>query len=258
MPDASPEDLLRAAIEISAEAAAIPLRYFRSGVAVEDKPDESPVTVADRETEQFIRRAILARFPGHGILGEEFGRTESEADYTWIVDPIDGTKSFITGSPLFGMLLGVLKGAEAEAGIIQMPALGECFAGHRGGAATLNGAPIRCRETPDLSRASIYLNETNLLMTAEPARFARLMQAGRLRRFAYDCYSFAHLAMGQIDAVVDFDLKPYDYLPVVPVVEAAGGVITDWRGEALGLQSDGAVVAAGSRALHAAMLELLA
>ena len=116
MTDPTPEELLKAALEISESAAAIPMRYFRSGVAVEDKPDESPVTIADRETEEHIRRAILERFPSHGIFGEEFGRQDTASPYTWIVDPIDGTRSFICGMPLFGMLLGVLRDGRAEAG----------------------------------------------------------------------------------------------------------------------------------------------
>lgn len=259
MSSLSPQDLLRAAIAISEAAAPIPMRHFRQNVAVEDKADESPVTIADRETEEHIRRALEARFPAHGIFGEEFGRATGRAALTWIVDPIDGTRSFISGSPLFGMLLGVLDGGVPVAGVIRMPALGECFAGAKGlAAATLNGAPIRCRPAPPLKDASIYINEANRLMVDQPGRFARLMQAGKLRRFANDCYSFALLALGQIDAVVDFDLQPYDYLPVVPVIEAAGGVITDWRGQPLGLDSDGSVAAAGSRELHRELLALLA
>lgn len=257
MPDPSPEELLTAALEISDAAAAIPLRYFRSALAVEDKADQSPVTVADRETEQQITRAILQRFPEHGIFGEEFGRRDSSGSLTWIIDPIDGTKSFISGSPLFGMLLGVTRDGVPEAGVIRMPALGEVFGGSRGGPALRNGEEICCRPAPPLADARLYLNESNLLMERQPERFARLMRAGKLRRFAYDCYSFALLAMGQIDAVVDFDLQPYDYMPVVPVIEAAGGVISDWHGSRLGLGSDGSVLAAGSRELHAELLELL-
>ena len=257
MAQPSPEDLLKAALEISEAAAAIPLRYFRSGVTVEDKADESPVTIADRETEQHIRDAVTKRFPSHGIFGEEFGRKAGESPYTWIIDPIDGTKSFISGQPLFGMLLGVLRDGVPEAGVIRMPALGEALAGARDLGATLNGSPIRCRPSPGLDQARIFINEANLLLASEPERMARLMTAGRLRRFANDCYSFALLAMGQIDAVVDMDLQPYDYLPIVPVIEAAGGVITDWQGRPLGLNSSGSVLAAGSPDLHAAMLDLL-
>ena len=257
MPDPSPEALLTAALEISETAAAIPLRHFRSALAVEDKADQSPVTVADRETEEHITRAILDRFPQHGIFGEEFGRRETSGSLTWIIDPIDGTKSFISGSPLFGMLLGVTRDGMPEAGVIRMPALGEVFGGSRGGRALRNGEGIRCRPAPPLSEARLYLNESNLLMEREPERFARLMRVGKLRRFAYDCYSYALLAMGQIDAVVDFDLQPYDYMPVVPVIEAAGGVVSDWQGRPLGLRSDGSVLAAGSPDLHSELLELL-
>ena len=235
MPQHSPAELLKAALDISEAAAGIPLRYFRSGVAVEDKADESPVTIADRETEEHIRRAILERFPSHGIFGEEFGRSEAASPYTWIVDPIDGTRSFISGMPLFGMLLGVVRDGVAEAGVIRMPALGEVFAGCRGAGATWNGVPARCRPSPPLEDARIFINEAERIMAHDPAVLSRLMAAGRFMRFANDCYAFALVAAGQIDVVVDFDLKPYDYLPVVPVVEAAGGVITDWNGRPLGL-----------------------
>jgi inositol-phosphate phosphatase/L-galactose 1-phosphate phosphatase/histidinol-phosphatase len=263
MPDPSrvaqptPQDLLKAALEISAGAAAIPMQYFRSAIAVEDKPDESPVTIADRETEAHIRRAIEERFPAHDIFGEEFGKKGSGADYTWIIDPIDGTRSFICGIPLFGMLLGVLAGDEPVAGVIRMPALGETFAGCRGAGATQDGAPVRCRATTKIEDARIIINEANRMLTKQPELLARLMTLGHTRRFFNDCYAFALLAMGQIDVVVDSDLQPYDYLPVVPVVEAAGGVMTTWKGEKLGLKSDGSVLAAATPELHREIMNRL-
>jgi histidinol phosphatase-like enzyme (inositol monophosphatase family) len=250
MAELTPQDLLTAALEISETAAAIPMQYFRSPIAVEDKPDESPVTIADRETEAHIRRAIETRFPAHGIFGEEFGESGRGADYTWIVDPIDGTRSFICGFPLFGMLIGILHGEEPVAGVIRMPALGETFAGWRGGGATKDGAPIRCREGIRLENARIVINEANRMLSKQPDALSRLMQAGQIRRFFNDCYPFALLALGQIDVVVDSDLQPYDYLPIVPVVEAAGGVMTDWRGERLELKSDGNIIAAATPDLH--------
>jgi inositol-phosphate phosphatase/L-galactose 1-phosphate phosphatase/histidinol-phosphatase len=253
----TPQDLLKAALEISATAAAIPMHYFRTAIAVEDKPDESPVTIADRETETYIRRAIEKRFPAHDIFGEEFGRSGSGADYTWIVDPIDGTRSFICGFPLFGMLLGVLHGEEPIAGVIRMPALGETFGGCRGGGATKDGAPIRCRQISRIEDARIVINEANRMLTKQPERLARLMQLGQTRRFFNDCYPFALLAMGQIDIVIDSDLQPYDYLPIVPVVEAAGGIITDWRGQKLGLKSDGSIIAAATPELHREIMNRL-
>lgn len=253
----SPQDLLKAALEISEAAAVIPMRYFRAGVAVEDKPDESPVTIADRETEAHIRKAIETRFPSHGIFGEEYGKANADAEHTWIIDPIDGTRSFICGVPLFGMLLGVLRKGVPVAGVIRMPALGETFAGCRGGGATLNGAPVGCRRLADIGEARLFINEANRMVEREPARLKRLMQFGQVRRFSNDCYPFGLLAAGQVDAVVDFDLQPYDYLPVVPVVEAAGGIITEWSGKPLGLNSEGTVVAAATPEMHAALIDRL-
>jgi histidinol phosphatase-like enzyme (inositol monophosphatase family) len=257
-PPHSPHDLLKAALEISGTAAAIPIRYFRREIVVEDKADETPVTIADRETEEHIRRALLERFPSHGIYGEEFGGENMDREFTWIIDPIDGTRSFICGVPLFGMLLGVLHNGIPEAGVIRMPALGESYAGCRGGGATRDGSPVACRPTTSLVEARLFINEANLMVERQPDRLARLMQVGRIRRFFNDCYPFALLASGRIDAVVDFDLKPYDFLPVVPVIEAAGGIVTDWRGEPLGLHSDGSIVAACTRELHSAVMDRLA
>jgi histidinol phosphatase-like enzyme (inositol monophosphatase family) len=214
------------------------------------------VTVADRETEQAIRRDIEKRFPTHGILGEEFGKTNAGSEFTWIVDPIDGTRSFICGVPLFGMLIGVLQGGEPVAGVIRMPALGESYAGCRGGPATLNGAEIRCRARP-VERSYVFINEANLMVEPDLDRLKRLMHVGHDQRFFNDCYAFALLAAGRIDAVVDTGLQPYDYLPVAPVVEAAGGIITDWHGAPLGLRSDGTVAAAATPELHGQLLHLL-
>ena len=256
--DLSPEALLQAARDISAAALDKPLRHFRSGFSIEQKADESPVTVADRETEAALRAAIAARFPDHGILGEEFGSEGLERDIVWVIDPIDGTKSFISGSPLFGMLIAVLKAGQPVAGIIRMPALGECYGGAPGVGADRDGTPVACRKDVPLERAFLCINEANGLMADHPAVFARLMKTGAYQRLTYDCYPYAQLAGGQIDAVVDYNLQPYDYLPVVPVVEAAGGVITDWQGKPLTLRSDGRVVASASAEIHKGLLEVLA
>lgn len=249
--------LLRAAREISAAAAEVSLKYFRGSIDVELKADESPVTRADRETEATLRQAIADRFPDHGIFGEEYGSEGLERDTLWVIDPIDGTKSFISGSPLFGLLVAVLQGGKPVAGVIRMPALGECYAGAPGIGSDRNGAPLTCRKGVALADAFLCLNEANGILARQPAVFDRLMQVGRYRRFSYDCYPYAQLASGLVDAVVDYDLQPYDFLPVAPVVEAAGGVITDWEGRPLTLQSDGRVVAAGSEELHAELLKVL-
>jgi len=254
----SAEALLQAAREMTAAAAATPLHYFRAGFAVEHKADESPVTVADRETEAALRRAIAKRFPDHGILGEEYGADGLERELLWVIDPIDGTKSFISGSPLFGMLMAVLKGGRPVAGVIRMPALGECFAGSPAGGSDRDGTPIFCRQGIALADAFLCLNEARGLMDDHPAVFKRLLATGRFQRFTYDCYPYAQLACGQVDAVIDCHLQPYDYLPVAPVVEGAGGKITDWQGRPLGLKSDGRVVASASPEIHTALLDILA
>ncbi len=258
MSDLSAATLLQAAREITATALSIPLHHFRRGFDIEQKSDESPVTIADRETEADLRAAIAERFPDHGILGEEYGSEGLERDVVWVIDPIDGTKSFISGSPLFGMLVAVLKGGKPVAGIIRMPALGECYAGALETGSDRDGTPLACRKGVALDQAFLCINEANSIMAEEPAIFQRLMKTGQYQRLTYDCFPYAQLASGQVDAVVDYNLQPYDYLPVAPVVEAAGGIITDWQGETLTLKSDGRVAASASAEIHAALLKVLA
>ncbi|WP_146345698.1 inositol monophosphatase family protein [Phaeobacter marinintestinus] len=242
---------------IARDASDIPMAYFRAPLDISAKADDSPVTVADQKTERFIRDALLSAFPDHGIFGEEYGVSGSLEGETWIIDPIDGTRSFITGSPLFGMLLGYLVGGVPQLGLVRMPALGETFVGMPGHGAFLNDVAIRCRATQDLSDAMIYVNEAEKLLQTAPDLFARLCQTGHTRRMAYDCYPHALVASGQIDAVVDCGLEPYDYLPLVGLVQAAGGVITDWDGNVLTLDSDGRVLTSATPALHKQMLGVL-
>ncbi|WP_243612733.1 inositol monophosphatase family protein [Shimia aestuarii] len=251
------EEIGAIAEKISREASAIPMAHFRAALDIDAKADDSPVTVADRKTEAYIRDALQSAFPDHGIFGEEYGISGSLDGETWIIDPIDGTRSFITGSPLFGMLLGFLAEGRPKLGLVRMPALDETFVGLAGSGATLNGAAIHCRQTRTLSEAMIYLNEGERLAGMNPELFGRLCRSGHTRRMAYDCYPHALVAAGQIDAVVDCGLEPYDYLPLVGLIEAAGGVITDWQGRDLTLDSDGKVVTAATPELLQEMLELI-
>lgn len=251
----TPIDQIRdTAIRIAEAASAIPMSYFREPFAVDSKADESPVTVADRETEAFIRKSLGEAFPDHGILGEEYGISGSLDGETWIVDPIDGTRSFITGYPLFGMLMGYLDAGTPKLGLVRMPALNETFVGVPGKGATLNGVPIHTRRTTALDESSIYINEPDRIRQSHPDLFQRLWTVGGTRRAAYDCYPHALVAAGQIDICVDFGLQPYDYLPLIGLVEAAGGVMTDWDGKALTMKSEGHVVAAASPELLAEIL----
>lgn len=247
---------LETAQRIAVEASPVPMALFRKPLCINAKSDDSPVTIADQDTERFMRTALETCFPGETIFGEEFGLSGSHADM-WIVDPIDGTRSFIAGLPLFGMLLGYVSGGAPQLGVINMPGLSELYAGARGMGATLNGAPISVSSCRALSEARLFLNEADKMATEVPACFDRLISAGQLRRCGADCYSHALVASGHADAVVDFGLQPYDYLPVAAVIEAAGGVMTDWQGEPLSLTSDGRTLTAATPELHAELLELV-
>ena len=255
--EADIETIVRQAVEIVGRASRIPMDYFRAPLDLEAKADDSPVTVADRKTEAFIREELAAAFPADGIFGEEFGTENLDAEAVWIIDPIDGTRSFITGNPLFGMLLGRYVNKVPQIGIVRMPALDETYVGAAGRGAMRNGETISCRITTRLADAMVYINEAEKLNAADPARFARLCSAGHTRRMAYDCYPHALVASGQIDAVVDCGLEPYDYLPLVALVEAAGGVMCDWNGNPLGLGSDGRVITAATPALRDELIALL-
>lgn len=250
--------LLETAREIQQEAAATALRHFRSRLSIELKPDASPVTIADRAIERAAKGRIRARFPDHEILGEEYGAGDLSKDHIWVIDPIDGTRSFISGHPAFGFLLAYYEKQQNRLSMISMPALNEVFIGQPGRGATLNGAPIACSNKTALAKAMLYINESERLRAAEPEIHARLAASGHTTRLAHDCYPHALLAAGFVDCVVDYDLKPFDYLPLTGVIEAAGGVITDWRGNRLDFDSDGRIVSAATPALHQALLDILA
>ncbi len=237
---------------------AIVRRYFRTTLEVEDKPDKSPVTVADREAEAAIRELIEEAFPDHGIVGEEYGAVRADAKYVWVLDPIDGTKSFITGKPLFGTLIGLLHEGAAVLGVIDQPVLGERWLGARGRPTTLNGRPVHVRPCGELGRAALYATSPHMFEGADKQAFARVRDAVKLPLYGADCYAYGLLACGFADLVVEASLAAYDYCGVVAVIEGAGGVITDWTGAPLGLGSDGRVVAAGDRRSHERALELLA
>jgi len=245
------------ALDIARVAGEVALRHFNSALSITLKDDASPVTIADQETEREIRNRLQSVFPQDGIYGEEYGGEGLERDTVWVIDPIDGTRSFIAGVPLFGLLMAMMRGGEAQIGICRLPALDQVYAAARGCGATLNGRRISASGQTELSRAMLFINEGEKIYAGHPRVFDRLLSAGGLRRLSYDCQPHALVAAGQVDAVVDCGLKPYDYLPMVAIVQEAGGVITDWTGAALDFGSDGRVVTAATPELHAALLELL-
>ncbi|MBS0571770.1 MAG: inositol monophosphatase [Proteobacteria bacterium] len=249
---------LEDAADIAGIAAHEAMRFFRGRLGIEFKADESPVTQADRGVEARVRGLIAERFPGHGIYGEEQGIEGGDARALWVIDPIDGTRSFISGHPLFGFLLSHLVDGEPRLAAVGMPALGEIYTAERGKGAFRGAERLTVSGRRDLAGATIYVNEGEKIWRAHPETFARIMGAGTTRRFAYDCYPYALLAMGHVDLVIDFDLQPYDFVAVSLLVEEAGGAMTDWHGNRLSMQHNIATVAAASPELHRAALALLA
>ena len=249
------ERRLSVALQVTETAATVALSYFRDSPSVETKADQSPVTIADKQTENSIRDGLLRAFPDDAIFGEELGQTGA-GDDMWIIDPIDGTRSFITGLPLFGMLLGYVSAQGPQLGVIRMPALNEVYTG-MAGRATCNSTPIRTSNCTKLAQANLFINEGDKLAVQEPLVFGHLATAGALRRMGADCYPHALVARGMADAVVDYNLQAYDYLPVSAVVEAAGGIMTDWQGKPLTMHSDGRTLTAATPQLHRELLALV-
>jgi len=233
--------------ELADGARAIGLTHFRSLSAYDRKEDQSPVTIADKAIEEYLRARIQQRFPDHGIVGEEQEEKAGSARFTWYLDPIDGTKSFISGMPLFGTLIALYDehiGAPVF-GMIDMPALGERWIGD-GKETHLNGRLVKASACTELDAAQIYTSSPDIFSDEDWQVYDRLSRRAAFRRYGGDCYLYGLLASGYCDLVVEASLKTFDFMALVPVIEGAGGVIRDWSGERLTPFSDGRVVAAAT------------
>ncbi|MEM7652396.1 MAG: histidinol-phosphatase [Pseudomonadota bacterium] len=233
-------------------------RYFRTGVSADRKSDASPVTRADREIEQLLRETIRSQFPDHGIQGEEYGIENGDAEYLWVLDPIDGTKSFTIGKPTFGTLIALLRSKQPILGIIDQPITAERWVGAVGKTSTLNGAPSTSRPCASLEEAVLTCTSPGLIAPEDKAAFDRVEHAVRYPVWGGDCYIYGLLASGHVDLVIEGGLKAHDWSALIPVIEGGGGIITDWQGRPLTLNSDGRVVAAGSPEVHKQAVALLA
>jgi histidinol phosphatase-like enzyme (inositol monophosphatase family) len=246
--------------EAALDAAGAVIRpYFRAGVMADEKGDESPVTVADRLAEGTLRRILGEAFPDFGILGEEFPDHNIGAKYVWVIDPIDGTRAFITGRTSFCTLVALLEDGVPVLGFIDQPVTGERWRGGRDVPATFRGnfgGRIGTRAVTRLAQAELSSTSPEML-GAGLGRFEALKAQCRRVYWGGDAYAYGLLALGQIDIVVECGLKPWDWAALVPVIEAAGGVVTDWSGNKLRLGSDGSVLAAANAELHAAALKAL-
>ncbi|WP_374348771.1 histidinol-phosphatase [Chitinimonas sp.] len=239
----------------AARAAILP--YYRSGLAIDDKADASPVTLADRGAEQAMRALLAQLLPEHGIIGEEFGVERDDAEWVWVLDPVDGTKSFIIGRPTFCTLIGLLHHGKPVLGLIDQPVLNERWVGVAGQGSSLNGQPIKASAIASLAQAKLGSTGPQYLPGAAGEQFARLQAAARFTVWGGDAYLYALLAGGGLELVAEHGLKLHDFAALAPVVEGAGGVMTDWQGRPLTRDSAGDVLAAGNAALHGSALALL-
>ncbi len=252
-----PEAYIAFAARLADAAGAAIRPYFRAPVAVEAKADASPVTAADRAAEAAMRSLIERHYPDHGIIGEELGTVREHAAEIWVLDPIDGTKSFITGKPIFSTLIAFLREGRPVLGVIDQPVLGERWLGAAGRPTTFNGTVVSARSCPGLEEAILNATTPDMFSTADKEAFDRLAAKSRHTVYGGDGYAYGLAASGHIDLVVEAGLAPHDFCALAPVIEGAGGVMTDWRGAALHAGSDGRVVAAGDEAVHGLALAVL-
>lgn len=241
-------------------AAAHSLPLFRTHAAVEDKGAGArrfdPVTIADKAAETAMRELIAATYPDHGILGEEHARVSGTSPFTWVLDPVDGTRAFITGLPLWGTLIALNDGTRPVLGVMDQPFTRERFVG-TATAAWLGEQPLATHPCDDLAQARIMCTTPEMFADeAEWHAFQRVAARARLVRYGGDCYAYCMVAAGHVDAVIEAGLQPYDVQALIPIIEGAGGIITSWTGD--DPQHGGRVVACGDRRLHAQILATLA
>lgn len=251
------ETLLAFAQEIANESRALLVAAAEEAPRVDLKQDASFVTATDRAVEARLRERINAAFPDHGIMGEEYGSERLDAEFVWVLDPIDGTAAWVAGIPVYGTLISLACGGKPLLGVIDLPATGERLTGISGRGAWHNGKAIRCRKGTALADAYMTSSNPRFIPEADRAAFARLDDAVQFTQYGGSCYSYACLARGRTDLAVDAGFDAYDLFAPTAVIEGAGGIVTDWQGGPLDLAWRGCVLAAGDEALHARALDFL-
>ncbi len=247
-------DYLETAIKLAQEAGQLALAHYQRGVEVERKADRSPVTIADRSAEQLIRQRLATSYPGHAVLGEEFGADGSTSSHRWIVDPIDGTRSFVHGVPLFGVLIALEIEQVVVVGVCHLPAVSETIAAARGLGCSWNGRPARASRTTALEEATIVYSDARSMRRRLGSRWADLEESVHEVRGWGDCYGHCLVATGRADVMLDAVMNPWDCAALLPILDESGGRFTDWRGQP---RIDGGDAISTNRLLHDAVLDLL-
>jgi len=251
------DELRTFACKLADAASVITLKFFRTPVDVSNKEEGygfDPVTQADKGAEEVIRALIESHYPDHAIHGEEFGFKKTDSPFEWVLDPVDGTRAFISGLPTWGTLIALKYKGEPIIGVIDQPYIKERYLGWPGGA-SLNDKPICTRDCPDLSTATLSTTDANLFTADERPAFDTLLEKVRLTRYGMDCYAYAILSSGFMDIIVESGLQPYDMMALIPVIRGAGGSATNWEGQAPG--DCGRLLAVGDLRLKEAASRIL-
>jgi inositol-phosphate phosphatase/L-galactose 1-phosphate phosphatase/histidinol-phosphatase len=267
MPNINTKELIQFANELANASSDIVRSYYGKKIDFEVKEDASPVTSADKEVERALRALIRSTYPDHGIIGEEFEDVNADARYTWVLDPIDGTKSFMIGRPIFGTLISLLsrnpelKGTDAEStpiiGVLDQPILGERWVGALGFATSFNSEPTEVRERAHIAESVLCTTSPQLFDEEDFKKFEKVRKASQYTVYGGDCYSYGLVARGTVDVVIETGLKKHDFLALRPIIEGAKGIMTDWQGNKINEHSDGRVIVCGDARVHKQILELM-
>lgn len=245
------------ASRLADESGQVIRRYFRSGYEVETKADESPVTVADRQAEEVMRSLIEKAYPSHGVLGEEHGHHQPEAEYQWVLDPIDGTKSFVAGTYLFGTLIALVKDEIPILGVINNPLIGDFLLG-TAGQTWLNGIPVQVSQVDQISESFLVTtSHTDCSVYRDGAAFDALIQQAKRYRMWGDCHGYHLVATGGVEIMADPILNYWDLMALIPIIQGAGGTITDWYGNDVLLKKGEAGAVATNGHIHEAVINIL-
>jgi inositol-phosphate phosphatase/L-galactose 1-phosphate phosphatase/histidinol-phosphatase len=243
--------------EMADVARGIALKYFRQNLVIDEKEDKSPVTKGDREIESTLRALIKQRFPEHGIIGEEYGKKDEGVEFVWVIDPIDGTKAFATGKPLFGTIIGLVHNNRPVVGLIDQAFTKERWLGITDQFCLYNNELTKVAPPRSLSGARFYTAAPEMFHGDYFENFETIRKSSKWALYGCDCYAYGLLALGCVDLVMEQYLAPHDIMGLIPVIKGAGGHVTDWNGNEIGLDTDGKIIAASSKELAAEALSVI-